>query len=1079
MVIDQRGNALSQPTNDIKNLEKHTDFLRNLARSSLRAEDVDDLVQDCLLVGLEESPRDSHSTFSWFRTVLTRRIAHDYRQKKRRRRREEDWAPKESQPSALDDVEHRAALKSVTDAVMALSPELYDMVRLRYFDTMRISQIAQLRGLSSRTVKYRLERALCDLRKSLDKKTSGRRALLLLAGITSERVLNLGWMLAMKKTITVVLLAIVSISWVVWNEPDTAESELEVGTIETQRTGSEKPRRRERNSSESAPSAQHPIEDDRVIDRQRDIFGRVVDVHGNPIEGAFVESRIFPWRRLSVLSPRSAEFLICDEAKTTRSGSFSLRHKRGDVVDLRVEKAGFSALILTRRVAGEKIDIVLHTACTLKLSVRSDDGIPLAGAHIVTWRDEKESASRAQFDLRRGKTDSQGVLILNDLSPGPLRLRVSHRSHLSSQLKTVVIVDGAANEHVVQLHGAGSLRGRVTARDTGAPIIGAKVTVSSGDAAVYTDAEGYYLRPGFPMGKGSWRGIQVVAKGFMRATRTLQFSTDDCDFALEKGDSVIGSCVDQNGLPIVDVHVSMIASAIKRHGQVIDVGSATTSKQGSFRIDDLSRSLPHTLIFVAPGFGRRHLDFDPFPGDAAGKIDLGVIELGPGLRVSGTVTRDDGTPIANAHVVLRGSNADRSSRRGLGVGPAQVDYGESEKRRTDDLGRFCFSDLMPGTYVLETSVFGVIPQEQPLVLASEDQDGVEVIVSPPMPFVVNVINESGEVVPDVFIALWHGQERIGARRTDEKGQVSFAGAPVGELTVKVSTSSLEPSYAPVDPITLTAKDRSHIVVLDRSVEVAGRVIGENGEGIENLVVVAHLQSGGQREVFTKAEGEFSFKLLPGSRVDLEVTGKEMKRLTAIMATIKQGPNRGHLDNITAPSNGLLLRVEKGQTDLELTVVVRDAGGQLVEGAWVYASPVTGLKPRITDSEGRVKFENLSKISLHLQALAPANAMGEFYSSAPMTVIPANQKVELSLRPIFELNGRVELTDGTPAGTFLVEAYVGELEHFRTYTDANGQFTMHLADGLSYTIKSSSQDRTIIGQKKAVRRGPITIQVRKK
>ena len=1068
---------MTKPSDPTHDFEQHARFLRTLASSTLQNHDVEDLVQDCLLVGLQNPPQDSERTFGWLRKVMYRRHAENQRRRNRREQREKSWALSEPQASAYDVVEHRAALKSVTDAVIELSPDQYDLIRLRYFEGMRIKQIAALRDLPTRTVRYRLELALQELRSKLEVKPQGRAALILIGGAATQNVLDLGSWIAMKKltfALLITVLAIGTLGWAVWINSDDEIVDLEVVETETVKSDFVEARRRPP-LRETEDQGIGDAPDVSLIDRERDIFGRVVDITGNPIVGATIVSRVYPWQRMSVLSPRGNEFVTVEKAKSAKDGGFALRHERGDVVELEITKPGFSRLKLTKRVAGEKVEIVLQRACALDVIALRPDGSRLADAHVSLWRQANEKDGGGQFDQRRGTTDENGVVRFDDVSPGALKLYARHVAYLPTAFCEVTLKLDETNKVELEFAEAGTIRGRITDSVTGAGIPRARVTVMGGSLAVETDMEGYFERTGCPKGEGQWFHLKASAKGYASNRRNVRVGQESYDLVLSKGDSVIGRCLDSERNAVAHVRVSLIGSSFRFNGQMIDTGSSLSDLSGHFRIDDLLRTMPHTIILEAPGFGRRHIDLDPFKGKDAGVIDLGDIILHKGLRVAGVVQDENGQVIENAKVRLLGTNADRAERRGEGAGPAQKDYGESEERRTDDLGRFCFPNLMAGDYTLEIEIVGAVPITRPVSLIDVSLEAIEIIVSTPRPLLIRVVDEDHRPIPDATVTLWPEGGSDMTRRTNKLGAASFSGAPSESLTVSVSANP-DLGYRYVSGINVLPTETEKVVILERVSPISGKVVGPNGKGIPELQVTARFEDGSEQSVFSGREGAFSIDMVAGSRVSLEVDGSEKQRIARGMYTKKIGPYRGRLDGIVAPISDVLLRVEKEEADLELTVIVRDSEGRPSAGALLYASPATGLKGRRTNAQGEVILRGLYAKALRLQAHPPSLDGGRHFHSKPIEVLPNNQKVVVQLRVAKKLTGKILLENGNAAKRFIVEAVHEGEEHYRTRTDSFGEFELSLVDGLAYTIRTYSRDRQFKGQLEKIKGGPISITV---
>src|SRR5690349_20589197 len=142
-------------------LLQHSGFLRRLARDLLRdPASADDAVQEVMLRALERPPRSNSDLRGWLRTVLTNLVRTRARDDARRQARELDreWTPGAEQYSAL---------RSVTEAVLALEEPLRTTVLQHYFQGLTSAEIAQRDGLPVSTVKSRLQRALELLRARL------------------------------------------------------------------------------------------------------------------------------------------------------------------------------------------------------------------------------------------------------------------------------------------------------------------------------------------------------------------------------------------------------------------------------------------------------------------------------------------------------------------------------------------------------------------------------------------------------------------------------------------------------------------------------------------------------------------------------------------------------------------------------------------------------------------------------------------------------------------------------------------------------------------------------------------------
>jgi RNA polymerase sigma factor (sigma-70 family) len=149
----------------------HAGFLRRLARDLVGDPSAaDDAVQEVYLRALERPPRNESNLRAWLRTVLTNLIRTRARNDSRRTLRELDRL----QPEAFAlQHEHESALRSVTEAVLALEEPLRSTVLQHYFQGLSSSEIAEREHLPVSTVKSRLQRALEILRARMKRENGG------------------------------------------------------------------------------------------------------------------------------------------------------------------------------------------------------------------------------------------------------------------------------------------------------------------------------------------------------------------------------------------------------------------------------------------------------------------------------------------------------------------------------------------------------------------------------------------------------------------------------------------------------------------------------------------------------------------------------------------------------------------------------------------------------------------------------------------------------------------------------------------------------------------------------------------
>jgi len=129
-----------------------------------------DLVQETLLQAVRSVPRfrGASTVYTWLHGILLNLTRHYHRDRKRLVYDEElarqEPAPAEEHPSRLD-VEMTSG--ALADALDGLSGSHREVLILRFYEDMKIHEIAAHLGISSGTVKSRLHYAIAEMQRRL------------------------------------------------------------------------------------------------------------------------------------------------------------------------------------------------------------------------------------------------------------------------------------------------------------------------------------------------------------------------------------------------------------------------------------------------------------------------------------------------------------------------------------------------------------------------------------------------------------------------------------------------------------------------------------------------------------------------------------------------------------------------------------------------------------------------------------------------------------------------------------------------------------------------------------------------
>ncbi|MCK6461016.1 MAG: carboxypeptidase-like regulatory domain-containing protein, partial [Planctomycetes bacterium] len=321
-----------------------------------------------------------------------------------------------------------------------------------------------------------------------------------------------------------------------------------------------------------------------------------------------------------------------------------------------------------------------------------------------------------------------------------------------------------------------------------------------------------------------------------------------------------GRVLSTDGTPIEGALVATTGSGAFG---LMDPRTARTDAGGRFTLPSV-QPLVQPLIFVAmaPGHGRVL-----YRVEAAGPVDLGDIRLPHARTLSGRVLGPGGEPVPRVRVDLRGSNDDKDR---LLAAPPERDigiwWGNVESRLADDLGRFRFHDLAPGTYEV-----AVRPEEGPAVIrevAVAGDTDVELRLEYEHELTVRVVDGQGLPVPGARLHVLYGRERLW-KTADEQG-IAIVALPSPATRIGLLAGIDWDGFLPSPPIDLSPDAREVTLTARRAVIVAGRVVDKAGNPVPE-VPIAWVCAGEQLGISVSAgDGSFRAKVPLGGAADLIV-----------------------------------------------------------------------------------------------------------------------------------------------------------------------------------------------------------------
>jgi protocatechuate 3,4-dioxygenase beta subunit len=432
--------------------------------------------------------------------------------------------------------------------------------------------------------------------------------------------------------------------------------------------------------------------------------------------------------------------------------------------------------------------------------------------------------------------------------------------------------------------GTASIRGRVLADGTNAPLPRAEVHLSTSDnpngKTVETDANGRYELTGLPAGRFTVSAAKVsftrLAYGQTRPNGLGQpieladgQAVSNINFKLQRGGVITGRIVDEFGDPVTDVQVMVMRSQyISGERRMMPAGGrpTMTNDLGEYRLFGLAPGqyyVTATLRSFMPGEIDDRSGYAPtyYPGTGnvseAQRITVAAAQTVQGINltllpvrtahISGTAFDSQGKPLVGGMVMAM-------ERLGMGIGmsmrsPAQV--------RPD--GTFTVSGVTPGSYLLRIGMPGLEEiAVVPVTVADGDIDNVQLVSSKGSSIRGRILIDRGATPPRASLLRLFAtpaEPMMGGGEARVNDDFTFEiKVPPGHVTLRsvggpgeswflhgVRLNGVDVTDTGIDVTANAVVSDVEVEMTTRTTEASGRVLDADGKPLRDVWVLMFAQ----------------------------------------------------------------------------------------------------------------------------------------------------------------------------------------------------------------------------------------------
>ncbi len=423
--------------------------------------------------------------------------------------------------------------------------------------------------------------------------------------------------------------------------------------------------------------------------------------------------------------------------------------------------------------------------------VRGPDKKPLAGV-LVRW------GCQPYVDAIQTRTDKDGRFRLT--VPDKANMLSILPKHFSPHFPRVEA--GGDQKVEVQLRAGRTVRGQVLDED-GKPVkdVQAIAVVPSPDprvggtlwlteSAVRTDAAGQFEIQGVPDGAR----FDFIKPGMSDVRNRELDANNTLIVKMAYGGAISGRVVDREGKPIRNFRVLVNFPRQRQPGDnsggyfagYCGIGVRFTSSDGTFVLTGIGAGGVYRITALAEGHGEATLDrVTAVPLNRLAKTKPVTLRAGPPVHLRVRALTNEFLPIVGARVTL--VNGDPALDRSFAWGYHDASWEDMVRGRTVAEGWADFPALTFGSATVLVQAPGFARHRSGW---RDGQKELTIQLAPEAVLTGEIHDSEGKPLKEVYISLTSGSDQISAKvGSDDKGRFRIAELPAGEWMIDVRSES--------------------------------------------------------------------------------------------------------------------------------------------------------------------------------------------------------------------------------------------------------------------------------------------------